>query len=82
MALYFFEYDLRQERDYPKLYEELKNFKAVRILKSLWCFERVDTSAEKLRDHFKRFIDQDDGLVVSEVTDWGTYNVEGTPKDL
>lgn len=82
MALYFLEYDLRKKRDYQKLYDEFEKFNAVRILKSLWCFNRNNTTAAGLRDHFKKFIDSDDGLVVAEVTDWATYNVEGSPNDL
>jgi alkylhydroperoxidase family enzyme len=82
MALFFLEYDLRKQRNYDALYAELAAFNAVRILKSLWCFNRVSTSASGLRDHFKKFIDSDDGLIVSEVTDWAAYNVEGNPNQL
>lgn len=82
MALYFLEYDLRKQRDYQKLWDELKRFQAVRILKSLWCFNRVNINAAGLRDYFATFIDADDGLCVTEVTDWATRNVEGTPKQL
>lgn len=82
MALYFISYDLRKSRDYEKLYDELKSFNAVRILESMWCFNRINTSAAKLRDYFKKFIDADDGIVISEVTDWATYNADGSPKDL
>lgn len=82
MALYFLSYDLRGERDYQTLYDELEKFHAVRILESDWCFKRIDTNAVELREHFKRFIDKDDGLCVSEVTNWATYNALGTPNDL
>ena len=82
MALYFINYDLRKSRDYQKLYDALELFKAVRILESLWCFNRFNTSAKDLRDYFKQFIDSDDGLCVSEVSDWATWNVLGTPNDL
>jgi hypothetical protein len=82
VALYFLDYDLRNQRDYTKLYGELERFRAVRILESLWCFNRVNTSASGLRDHFRQFIDSDDGLCISEVVDWATYGVLGTPNDL
>jgi len=82
MALFFLEYDLRKQRDYQKLYDELKSFNAVRILKSSWCFKRHNTNAAGLRDHFKNFIDSDDGLVVSEVSDWATWNTTSTPNKL
>jgi len=82
MALYFLSYDLRKQQDYQKLYDELNKFNAVRMLESQWCFKRVNTSAKGLREHFKKFIDSDDGLSVSEVTDWATFNTLGTPNDL
>ena len=82
MALYFLSYDLRGERDYQTLYDELEKFHAVRILESDWCFKRINTDAKGLRDYFKRFIDEDDGLCVSEVTDWASYNAQGTPNNL
>lgn len=82
MALFFLEYDLRKQRNYDALYTELGEFGAIRILKSLWCFNRVGTSASGLRDHFKKLIDSDDGIMVSEVTDWAAYNVDGNPNQL
>jgi len=82
MALYFLSYDLRKRRDYDKLYAELGRLSAVRMLESLWCFKRINTSAKGLRDHFKQFIDADDGLSVSQVTDWATWRTLDTPKKL
>ncbi len=82
MSLYFLTYDLRRERDYQKLYDELKKFGAIRVLESTWCFKRVNTSAKGLRDHFKIFIDTDDGLLVDECNDWATYNANGSPNNL
>lgn len=82
MALYFLEYDLRKQKDYQKLYDELEKFDAVRMLASSWCFNRINTTAAGLRDHFQQFIDDDDGLFVSEVNSWATRNTKGTPKDL
>ena len=79
MALYFLDYDLRRQRNYQALYDELARFNAVRMLESSWCFNRSNTSAVNLRDHFKKFIDSDDGLVVGEVTNWATYKVLKTP---
>lgn len=82
MALYFLSYDLRRERDYQTLYDELERFHAVRIFESDWCFNRANTDAVTLRDYFKKFIDKDDGLCVSEVNNWATFNAQGTPNDL
>ncbi|HLN33025.1 MAG TPA: hypothetical protein VK395_35170 [Gemmataceae bacterium] len=82
MALYFLDYDLRNQRDYQRLYDELAKFSAERILESLWCFNRVNTTAEGLRNHFKQFIDNDDAICVSEVVNWATSRTLATPKAL
>ena len=83
MALYLRSYDLRKEgRNYKALYDELAKFNAVRILESDWCFNRVQTNTQNLRDHFRQFIDVNDGLLVAEIINWASYNTEGTPKDL
>lgn len=83
MSLYFLDYDLRKpQRNYQPLYDELARFKAVRLLQSSWCFNRVNTNCVNLRDHFSRFIDADDGLWVTEVTDWATRGTKSTPKAL
>ncbi len=82
MALYFLTYDLRKSKNYDSLYKELDSFNAVRILDSTWCFNRVNTSSKGLRDYFKKFIDSDDGLIVSEVSSWASIRTDGTPNDL
>ena len=82
MALYFLTYDLRKSRNYQAVYDELESFNAVRILESTWCFKRINTSAKGLRDHFSQYVDSDDGLIVSEVTDWASRKTDGSPNDL
>ena len=82
MALYFLTYDLRKSRNYQPLYDELKKFNAVRVLESTWCFNRTNTNAKGLRDYFKKYIDSDDALIISEVTGWASIKADGTPNDL
>jgi hypothetical protein len=82
MATYFIDYDLRNSRDYQKLYDELEKFDAVRVLESQWAFKRDETSTAELRDHFKQFIDSDDGLSIIKSAGWATLNADKTPKDL
>jgi hypothetical protein len=82
MALYLLHYDLRKQRNYQTLYDELEKFKAVHVLESSWCFNRINTDCSGLRDYFRKFIDGDDGLCVTEVNNWATYKTLGTPKDL
>lgn len=83
MALYFIEYDVRStNHDYKPLYAELIRFDAVRVLKSLWCFKRINTTAGNLRNHFREYVHKDDGIAVIEASNWGTVNAEKTPNDL
>lgn len=88
MALFFLSYDLRNKRDYQPLYDELKKFNAVRMLESCWCFNRINTDAQGLRNYFKQFVDSDDGLLVSQVAEinnvhqWAGWNLDGNPNDL
>lgn len=82
MALYFVEYELRKKRDYSRIIEELESFNAKRILNSYWCFNRVNTTAENLCNHFRKFIDSDDAIVVTEATDWASVGTKNTPNNL
>ena len=83
MAKYLLTYDLRKEgRDYKKLYDELAEFDAVRILESVWAFDRYKTTAEGLKNYFKQFIDANDELFVAEFSDWASYNTDGQPSKL
>lgn len=83
MKLYFLTYDLRNRRDYQVLYDELKRLNAVRILESTWCLKLSQTTtSESVRNHFKNYIDHDDAIIVSQVTDWASYNTDGHPKQL
>lgn len=89
MALFLLSYDLRKVRDYQKLYDELNNFGAVKVLESCWCFKRFKINAEGLRNYFKQFIDNDDGLWVSQIAEdnagiplWAGYKLDGNPNKL
>jgi hypothetical protein len=82
MAVYFLSLDLNTGRDYRELYEELDNLNAVRILESDWCLERYNTTPSELRDYFKSFLDNDEGLFVIEANNWATSNTFSTPNDL
>jgi hypothetical protein len=82
MALFFISYDLRGSHDYEKLYDALNEFNAVKVLESVWCFNRININSSSLRDYFTQFIDEDDGLLVSESSSWATLRPIGTPKDL
>ncbi len=82
MALYTITYDLRNNRDYKTLYEELEAFNAVKILESTWCFKRDKTTSPNLRDYFGKLTDSDDGIFICEVKAWASRKTDGTPKAL
>ena len=82
MALYFLSCDLRKDRDYPYLYDALRDFNAVRLLESTWCFNKANTSSKELCDYFKGVIDPNDRVVVSEISGWASFKTDGTPNDL
>ncbi|HFW4211923.1 TPA: hypothetical protein ACIBOM_005085, partial [Salmonella enterica subsp. enterica serovar Reading] len=83
MALYFVSYDLVKTKDYQKIIDELKRYGARRMLESNWCFKRANSGESKIfRDHFKKFIDSDDRLVVSEVADWAGSRMLDNPNSL
>lgn len=79
MALYLVSYDLRENRDYKRLYDELESFDAVRVLDSSWYFDRPNTTKELMAEHFKEFVGAEDGLVVAEVGEWITRKRGDTP---
>jgi hypothetical protein len=75
----FLSYDLRNPgKNYEPLWDELKRFAGRRVLESLWEF-RSDHSPAQLREHFKRFIDANDGLLVMDVHDWAGARLINNP---
>ena len=75
---YIVSYDLnKQGQDYSALTDELKRFGAKKILYSQWVLRHGDTSCVKLRDHFWRFMDSNDRLLVTELDgdDWASNNL-------
>ncbi len=80
MKIFFVDYDLRGDRDYQTLYDELNRLGGKRVLKSLWSLKLNDnTDCSSLRDHLMQFIDNDDGLIVSEVVAYAGLNVDNKP---
>lgn len=81
MNRYFIIYDLRRQRDYQPLWAELARLGARRTLESTWCLERSGTTTAALRDHFRRFIDSDDGLLVVQASHWAGTELLANPSD-
>ena len=82
--LYVISYDLRKPgRDYDPLYDALEQEGAERILQSQWALKiGLPGQAKVLRAEFKRFIDNNDRLLVTEVDDWAGRKLKFSPNDL
>jgi CRISPR/Cas system-associated endoribonuclease Cas2 len=65
MSLFVITYDLRKNRNYQTLYDELERLDAFRVLESVFLADLSNTAAE-VRDHLESFIDGDDGILVVE----------------
>lgn len=66
---YLITYDLIQEKDYKRLIEELKRWECRSSgLLSAWVLPATDRTADLTADtvleHFRKFIDDDDKLIV------------------
>ena len=80
MKVFFVDYDLRGDRNYQTLFDELNRLNGIRVLESLWSLKLNDnTDSESLRDHLSQFMDNDDGLIVSEVHAYAGRHVDNKP---
>lgn len=82
LALYFLTYDLCDNANYLKLINELEKLGAIRVLEATWCLKKENSSVELIRDHIKAMLNDNDGLVVSEVNRWAALNAERAPLAL
>lgn len=75
---YLISYDLlKPGQQYEKLWAELDRLKAKRVLESQWVMRLSNTSAAKLRNHFKKFIDENDRLLIVCIdnSDWAGWSL-------
>lgn len=80
MEVFCISYDLRNNRDYQSIQEELNKLNGRQVLESVWTVKLDDkVTSESLRDHFRRFIDSDDGLFIAQISSWATFNTNNTP---
>ena len=74
---YIISYDLnKQGQDYASLTNELKRFGAQKVLYSQWVLRHNSTSCVAFRDHFWKFMDGNDRLLVTELDGggWASQN--------
>lgn len=70
MALYLISYDVKDKDkfEYPKLYKQLEEMSAVRILDSEWAIVRTIGQAKSIYDKVAQWMKADDRLLVQELT--------------
>ena len=77
MAFFLISYDLVKDKDYKTLIDEIKRIGGARCELSAWFVEQ-NMTAFALRDHLKKFIDDDDKLVVIEFSKKPAYTISFT----
>ena len=73
MTVFVLTYDLMGRKDYQSLWGELERLGGHRALASFWLLNLNNTAAE-VHDHFQRFLDSDDKLWVSALTQHYKYS--------
>jgi len=68
MAVYIISYDLNKQKNYPKLYDQIKSAGTnwCHPMDSTWLIVS-DSTSSTIRDHIAKAMDQDDTLLVCKV---------------
>jgi hypothetical protein len=75
VKLFIVAYDLHLPvKSYPALWAELERLGAVRVLASDWAL-RVNNTAHEVAEHFRKYMDADDSLLVTQPAAWAAYNL-------
>lgn len=75
MATYLMTYDLdKPGQNYTGLIAALTSAGAVRILLSTWVIQTTESHAQ-VRDRYRRYIDANDRLFVTDVHLWAGWNL-------
>ena len=75
MALFLVSYDLdKPGQNYDALVAALKNQGAKHVLYSAWALRTTSTSVQ-VRDWIKQYIDANDRILVTDLTNWASWNV-------
>ncbi|RAJ97087.1 DUF3884 family protein [Aliidiomarina maris] len=81
MKVYQINYDLRNQRNYERLHEKIQSLgKWAHVLNSCWIIES-NMTATQIRDYLAAVMDNDDGLLVTQLTGeaaWRNLDEDGT----
>lgn len=69
MGLFAVSYDLVAKRDYQPLWDEMERLGAHKALLSLYLLNLTSNDPDTVRDHFAQFVDDDDRLLVVQLSD-------------
>jgi hypothetical protein len=69
MANFVVGYQLNKQKDYPELWDELKRLDGHKAMNSFWLVDVNVPDANRLMRHLTTYVDQDDMLFVSEITE-------------
>jgi CRISPR/Cas system-associated endoribonuclease Cas2 len=64
MGYFAVSYQLNDEKDYPKLWAEMKRLGAHRVMRSFWYLDINVNFTSEVRDHLSDFVDEDDYIAV------------------
>lgn len=67
MGLFTISYDLIKRKDYQTLWDELDRLRAHKAMASFYLANLTVEDPVEVRDHLKKFIDEDDKLMVTKL---------------
>lgn len=74
MSYFAITYDLINQKDYQKLWDEMERLNAIKSLNSFYLLEASNT-ATQIKNHLENFIDDDDRVMVIEFSIKPAYNI-------
>lgn len=82
MANFMIAYDLKKSgQNYTCITEKLKAMNALHSQGSVWL-HKADTTCAAIRDHLKSCLDDNDELMVVQISTWASYQMPHDAKFL
>ena len=67
MGLFAVSYQLNKDKNYPKLWDALKELSAHKVMRSFYFLDLDTESTKDVKDHFVQFIDKDDAVCIVKI---------------
>lgn len=82
MPLYVVSYDLNKDKNYQKLWDEMKRLGGHKPLESVYFLNVNSSDGASLVTHLRKFIDDDDQIIAVKFTERpGTYRAKAGTKE-